>query len=59
MALCTAGESAGRVVRLVGLAGPVRAGSAGYQPAGFIEETTADGEVRRRIVPLADLERLG
>lgn len=59
MALLTAGESAGRVVRLVGLAGPVRMGAAGYQPAGFIEEASPDGEVRRRIVPLADLERLG
>ncbi len=57
-ALLTGGESAGRIVRLVGLAGPVRVVGAGYLPGGFIEEETPEGEVRRRIVPLSDLERL-
>lgn len=55
----TAGEGAGRVARLVGLAGPVRRPGGLYLPSGFIEETGLDGSPRRRIVPLSDLERLG
>lgn len=55
----TAGEGAGRVARLVGLAGPVRRPGGLYLASGFVEETGLDGSPRRRIVPLSDLERLG
>lgn len=55
----TSGEGAGRVARLVGLAGPMRRPGGMYLPCGFIEETGPDGTPRRRIVPLSDLERLG
>ena len=56
----TAGDGAGRVGRLVGLAGPVRRPGGGYQVAGYVDDPAApDGQPRRRVVPLADLERLG
>jgi hypothetical protein len=56
----TAGEGAGTTGRLVGLAGPVRRAGGGYQPAGHVvTPPTADGPARRRLVSLADLERLG
>ena len=56
----TAGDGAGRVGRLVGLAGPVRRPGGLYQVAGFVDDPAApDGQPRRRVVPLADLERLG
>lgn len=54
----TSGEGAGRVARLVGLAGPVRRPGGMYLACGFIEETGPDGTPRRRIVPLSDLERM-
>lgn len=53
------GQGSGSVVRLVGLAGPMRRPGGMYLPCGFIEETGPDGSPRRRIVPLSDLERLG
>jgi hypothetical protein len=53
------GEGAGRVARILGLAGPTRRSGGVYLPSGFIEETGLDGLPRRRIVPLTDLERLG
>ena len=56
----TAGDGAGRVGRLVGLAGPVRRPGGLYQVAAFVDDPAApDGQPRRRVVPLADLERLG
>ena len=56
----TAGDGAGRVGRLVGLAGPMRRPGGLYQVAGFVDDPAApDGQPRRRVVPLADLERLG
>lgn len=56
----TAGDGAGTVGRLVGLAGPVRRAGGSYQPAGHVmTPPTPDGPARRRIVSLADLERLG
>ena len=57
--LVTAGEDAGSTARLVGLAGTWRQPGGGYHPSGFIEAPDADGTVQRRVVPLADLERLG
>jgi len=55
----TSGEGTGHVVRLVGLAGPMRRQGGLYLPCAFIEETGPDGSPRRRIVPVSDLERLG
>jgi hypothetical protein len=55
-----AGDALGREGRLIGLAGPVRRSGGLYQAAGFIEDPTApDPHDRRRVVPLADLERFG
>ena len=55
-----AGEGAGRAGRLVGLAGPVRRPGGLYQSAGYVAfGATADTPAGRRLVPLADLERLG
>jgi hypothetical protein len=55
----TAGDGAGRTGRIVGLAGPVRTPAGLYQPAGWVELPAAGDEPpRRRLVPLADLERL-
>ncbi len=56
----TAGDGAGVRGRLVGLAGPVRRPGGSYQPAGHVVTPGAPEEgPRRRIVNLADLERLG
>jgi hypothetical protein len=56
----TAGDGAGTVGRLVGLAGPVRRAGGSYQAAGHVvTPPTSDGPARRRVVALADLERLG
>ena len=53
------GEGAGRTGRLVGLAGPTRRPGGVYQPAGHVElGPTADSAASRRVLPLADLERL-
>ncbi len=53
-----AGEGLGREGVLVGLAGPVRRPGGLYQPSGYVDDPSAtDGQPRRRIVPLADLER--
>lgn len=55
----TAGEGAGLVGRLVGLGGLTRRPGGGHQPTGYVVTSTAsDGEPRRRLVSLADLERL-
>ncbi|MFN8520670.1 MAG: hypothetical protein U0667_15045 [Chloroflexota bacterium] len=55
----TAGEGAGVTGRLVGLAGPMRRPGGSYQPSGFVvTPATAEGPARRRLVSLADLERL-
>jgi len=55
-----AGDAAGRAGRLVGLAGPVRRPGGTYQPSGYVAfGATADTPAGRRVVPLADLERLG
>lgn len=56
----TAGEGAANVGRLVGLAGTVRRPGGSYQPgAHVVFPATADRPVRRTVVPLTDLERLG
>ncbi len=56
----TAGDGAGATGRLVGLAGPVLRPGGGYQPAGHVvTAATTESPARRRIVCLADLERLG
>jgi hypothetical protein len=56
----TAGDGVGTTGRLVGLAGPVRRPGGSYQPAGYVvTPPTADSAARRRLVSLADLERLG
>lgn len=56
----TAGEGAGLAGRLVGLAGLIRRPGGGYQPAGYVLMSAApEGGPRRRVVSLADLERLG
>lgn len=56
----TAGDGAGLTGRLVGLSGPVRRPGGSYQPAGYVvTPATADTGPRRRLVSLADLERLG
>jgi hypothetical protein len=53
-----AGEGLGREGVLVGLAGPVRRPGGLYQPSGYVDDPAAsDGQPRRRIVALADLER--
>ena len=51
-------EGLGREGVLVGLAGPVRRPGGLYQPSGYVDDPSAtDGQPRRRIVALADLER--
>jgi hypothetical protein len=56
----TAGEGAGLVGRLVGLGGPMRRPGGSYQPTGYVVTSGApEGGPRRRLVSLADLERLG
>ncbi len=53
-----AGDGLGREGVLVGLAGPVRRPGGLYQPSGYVDDPSAlDGQPRRRIVALADLER--
>jgi hypothetical protein len=55
----TAGDGAGITGHLVGLAGPVRRAGGSYQPAGWVVTPgTAEAAARRRLVSLADLERL-
>jgi hypothetical protein len=53
------GELAGAEGRLVGLAGTTRAQAGLYAPGGFVDLPDANGQIVRRIVPLADLERIG
>jgi hypothetical protein len=56
----TAGDGLGREGLLVGLAGPVRWPGGLYQPGGYVDDPSAtDGQPRRRVVALADLERFG
>jgi hypothetical protein len=56
----TAGDGAGATGHLVGLAGPVRRPGGGYHTAGYVViPGTAETAARRRLVSLADLERLG
>ena len=56
----TAGEGAGTTGHLVGLAGPVRRPGGSYQSAGHVViPGTAETAPQRRLVSLADLERLG
>jgi hypothetical protein len=56
----TAGDGMGSTGHLVGLAGPVRRPGGGYQAAGYVViPGTAETATRRRLVSLADLERLG
>jgi hypothetical protein len=55
----TAGEGSGRLGTIVGLAGPRRQPGGLYQPGGFVREAGASAQTEIRIVPLADLERLG
>ena len=56
----SAGDGAGRAGRLVGLAGPVRRPGGIYQSSGYVAfGATADSPAGRRLVALADLERLG
>jgi hypothetical protein len=55
-----AGDGAGRTGRLVGLAGPIRRPGGAYQPAGHVAfGATSEAPAGRRLVALADLERLG
>jgi hypothetical protein len=54
----TAGDGAGRLGTVVGLAGPRRQTGGLYQPGGFVQESGATDSGEVRIVPLADLERL-
>jgi len=54
------GEGAGRMGRLVGLAGLVRRPGGMYQSSGYVSlGATPDAPAVRRVVALADLERLG
>ncbi len=54
-----AGEGAGRAGQLVGISGPVRRPGGVYQSSGFVAfGATADAPAVRRLVALADLERL-
>jgi hypothetical protein len=53
------GELAGAEGRLVGLAGTVRVTPGFYAPGGFVDFPAPGGRIFRRIVPLADLERIG
>src|SRR5699024_10761344 len=56
----TAGDGAGATGQLGGLAGCVRRPGGGYQPAGYVAiPGTAETAASRRLVSLADLERLG
>lgn len=56
----TAGEGMGATGHLVGLAGPVRRPGGSYQAAGhMVTLGSPDTPPRRRLVSLADLERLG
>lgn len=56
----TAGDGAGVTGRLVGLAGPLRRPGGSYLPSGHVvTPAIADSPARRRVVSLADLERLG
>jgi hypothetical protein len=54
-----AGDGLGLEGRLVGLAGPVRLPGGLYAAGGFVDLPGPDGDVVRRVVPLADLERFG
>lgn len=55
-----AGDGAGRVGRLVGLAGQIRRAGGTYQNSGHVTfGATAEAPAGRRLVALADLERLG
>ena len=54
------GDGSGRAGRLVGLSGPVRRPGGQYQSSGYVVlGATADAPTGRRLVALADLERLG
>ena len=54
------GDGAGRAGRLVGLAGPVRRPGGMYQSSGHVVfGATPEAPAARRLVALADLERLG
>ncbi len=56
----SAGERAGQAGRLVGVAGPTRRPGGLYQSSGYVQfGATADAPAARRLVALADLERLG
>jgi hypothetical protein len=55
----TAGEGIGEIGTLVGLAGPQRRVGGLYQPSGYVDGALSGNGDGRRIVPLADLERLG
>ena len=56
----TAGDGVGATGHLVGLAGAVRRPGGSYQPGGYVVTPgTAETAARRRLVSLADLERLG
>ena len=56
----TAGDGMGVTGHLVGLAGLVRRPGGSYLPSGYVvTPATADTAARRRLVSLADLERLG
>ncbi len=56
----TGGDGIGREGFLAGLAGPVRRQGGVYEPAGFVDLAgTTDGETERKVVPLADMERIG
>ena len=55
-----AGDGAGRSGRLVGLSGPVRRPGGIYQSSCYVAfGATADAPQGRRLLALADLERLG
>ncbi|MCY7418743.1 MAG: hypothetical protein LH650_09650, partial [Chloroflexi bacterium] len=55
-----AGDGAGRAGRLVGLAGPVRRAGGVYQSSGHVAfGATTEAPAGRRLIALADLERLG
>jgi hypothetical protein len=53
------GPHAGAEGRLVGLAGTVRVGPGFYSPGGYVDLPNGAGTLVRRIVALADLERIG
>jgi hypothetical protein len=56
----SAGERAGQAGRLVGVAGPIRRPGGLYQSSGYVAfGSTPDAPAARRLIPLADLERLG